>query len=127
GVDRVLDAIKPPARPPLVEEVLGAGRQTFRDGGLPPAAPGLQILKSAKDRQRIVRANPGASLVDLGDGVLAIDLHSKLNTIGGDTVQMLRAGVEEATANFAALLVCTDASDFSAGAHLMILFVQARV
>ncbi|OFW20449.1 MAG: hypothetical protein A3H97_21100 [Acidobacteria bacterium RIFCSPLOWO2_02_FULL_65_29] len=126
GVDRVLDAIKPPARPPLVEEVLGAGRQTFRDGGLPPAAPGLQILKSAKDRQRIVRANPGASLVDLGDGVLAIDLHSKLNTIGGDTVQMLRAGVEEATANFAALLVCTDAPDFSAGANLMLLLLEAR-
>ena len=32
--------------------VLRTGRNRFRDDGLPPAAPDLQILKSAKDRQR---------------------------------------------------------------------------
>jgi 3-hydroxyacyl-CoA dehydrogenase len=52
-----------------------------------------------------VASNPGASLVDLGDGVLAVDLHSKLNTIGADTVQILMNGLKEASANFAALVV----------------------
>ena len=132
GVGPVLEALKaletpkPPASPKLVEDLVRDRRQTFRDGGLPAAAPELQILKSAKDRQRIVRRNPGASLVDLGDGVLAIELHSKLNTIGGDTVQMLQAGVKEAAANFAALLVCTEAPDFSAGANLMLLLLEAQ-
>ena len=33
---------------------------------------------------KIVRKNAGASLVDLGDGVLALEFHSKMNAIGGD-------------------------------------------
>ena len=39
--------------------------------GLPPAAPDLLILQTAKSRNTVVRKNAGASLVDLGDGVLA--------------------------------------------------------
>src|SRR5262249_38969869 len=70
--------------------------------------------------------NAGASLVDLGDGVLAIELHSKMNAIGGDTIQMLHAGVKEAAANFAALVVGTDAANFSAGANLMLLLLEAQ-
>ena len=44
----------------------------------------LLILKDAKDRQKVVRKNAGASLVDLGDGVLALEFHAKMNAIGGD-------------------------------------------
>ena len=112
--------------PPLVAEVLASGRNRFRDGGVPPAAPDLQILRSAKDRQRIVRRNAGASLVDLGDGVLALEFHSKMNAIGADTVQMMHAGVKEAAANFAALVVGNDAPNFSAGANLTLLLLEAQ-
>ena len=38
----------------------------------PPAAPDLQILRAAKARSRVVKKNAGASLVDLGDGVLCV-------------------------------------------------------
>jgi len=107
-------------------EVLGAGAERFRDDGVPPAAPDLQILRSAKDRQRIVRKNAGASLVDLGDGVLALEFHSKMNAIGGDTIQMMHAGVKEAAANFSALVVGSDAPNFSAGANLMLLLLEAQ-
>ena len=114
------------ALPPLVADVLASGRNRFRGDGVPPAAPDLQILRSAKDRQRIVRRNAGASLVDLGDGVLALEFHSKMNAIGGDTVQMMHAGVKEAAANFAALVVGNDAPNFSAGANLMLLLLEAQ-
>jgi 3-hydroxyacyl-CoA dehydrogenase len=93
---------------------------------IPPAAADLQILKSAKDQQRIVKKNAGASLVDLGDGVLAVEFHSKMNAIGGDTIAMLHAGVKEAGANFAALVVGNDAPNFSAGANLMLLLLEAQ-
>jgi 3-hydroxyacyl-CoA dehydrogenase len=126
GIRAVVDALALSTPPALVADLLRGDRPRFRPGGVPPAAPDLQILKSAKDRQRIVRSNPGASLVDLGDGVLAIDLHSKLNTIGADTVTMLQAGVKEAAANFSALVVGTDATDFSAGANLMLLLLEAQ-
>jgi 3-hydroxyacyl-CoA dehydrogenase len=127
GVREVLEAMSDPGPiPPLVDEVLRAGRNRFRSDGLPPAGPGLQILKAAADRQQVVRRNPGASLIDLGDGVLAVEFHSKMNAIGGDTIQMLHAGVKEAGANFQALVVGNDAPNFSAGANLMLLLLEAQ-
>ncbi len=74
----------------------------------------------------IVKRNAGASLVDLGDGVLSVEFHSKMNAIGGDTIQMLQAGVKEASANFSALVVGNDAVNFSAGANLMLLLLEAQ-
>jgi len=86
----------------------------------------LQILKSARDQSRIVKKNAGASLVDIGDGVLAVEFHSKMNAIGADTLQMLQAGVREAERNFQALVVGNDAPHFSAGANLMLLLLEAQ-
>jgi 3-hydroxyacyl-CoA dehydrogenase len=123
GPFEILDAIGPHE---TFGDVFPAGRTRFREGGVPPAAPDLLILKSAKDRQRVVRRNAGASLVDLGDGVLAVEFHSKMNSIGGDTVQMLNAGVKEAATNFAALVVGNDAPNFSAGANLMLVLLEAQ-
>jgi 3-hydroxyacyl-CoA dehydrogenase len=126
GVRNVIDALKPADVPALVEDVLRTGRDRFRDAPLPPAAPDLQILKTAKEQNRIVRRNPGASLVDLGEGVLAVEFHSKMNAIGGDTVAMIDAGLKEATANFSALLIGNDAPDFSVGANLMLVLLEAQ-
>jgi 3-hydroxyacyl-CoA dehydrogenase len=74
----------------------------------------------------VLRKNAGASLVDMGDGVLRVEFHSKMNAIGGDTIQMLHAGVKEASQNFVALVVGNDAPNFSAGANLMLLLLEAR-
>ncbi len=127
GLEEVLDACGGAGPVPhLVEEILRSGRRRFREAGLPPAGPGLQLLKSARDRQQLVQRNPGASLVDLGDGVLAVEFHSKMNAIGADTLQMLQAGVTEAALNFQALVVGNDAPNFSAGANLMLLLLEAQ-
>ncbi len=112
--------------PPAVVEILRSGGQRFRDAPLQPAAPDLQILKAARDRSRLVRSNTSASLVDLGDGVLAVEFHSKMNAIGGDTLEIMRAGVAEATRNFTALVVGNEGVNFSAGANLMLLLVEAQ-
>jgi 3-hydroxyacyl-CoA dehydrogenase len=126
GIREVHEAAGVAAPPTMVATLLAGGRNRFRDHALPPAAPDLQILKSAKDRQKVVRRNAGASLVDLGDGVLAVEFHSKLNTIGGDTIQMLDAGLKEAAAGFAALVVGNEAPNFSAGANLMLVLLEAQ-
>ncbi len=112
--------------PPSVQTILDAGGNRFRSGGVPPAAPDLQILKAARERNRVVRRHADASLVDLEDGVLAVEFHSKMNTVGGDTVQMLQAGVAEAARNFAALVVGNDGPNFSAGANLMLVLLEAQ-
>src|SRR5262249_29886704 len=48
GIREVLEAVgdQQPV-PPLLDDMLRAGRNRFRDGSLPPAAPDLQILKAA--------------------------------------------------------------------------------
>jgi 3-hydroxyacyl-CoA dehydrogenase len=112
--------------PAIWQSALSSGRDRLRPGEVAPAGPDLQILRAAKDRSAVVRKNPGASLVDLGDGVLAVEFNSKMNTIGGDTLQMLQAGVKEASEHFVALVVGNDAPHFSAGANLLLLLLEAQ-
>ena len=127
GVRDVLEAIgHTGAVPHLVDEVLQSGRNRFRAGNVAPAGAGLQLLKTCKDQRPVVRRNAGASLVDLGDGVLAVEFHSKMNAIGADTLQMLQAGLAEAAANYQALVIGNDAPNFSAGANLMLLLLEAQ-
>jgi 3-hydroxyacyl-CoA dehydrogenase len=128
GVREVIDACGADASElaPLVTGVLADGRNRFREGLVPPAGPGLEILRAAKERLAVVRRNAGASLVDLGDGVLALEFHSKMNTIGGDTLDMLRAGIAELSHDFVALVVGNDGPNFSAGANLMLLLLEAQ-
>jgi 3-hydroxyacyl-CoA dehydrogenase len=131
GMDAVVRALGAdgPAAAPTLQRAFDAAAV----GGEQPApaldsrpGPGVHLLRNAKARSRVVKRNPGASLVDLGDGVLAIEFHSKMNAIGGDTIQMLNLGVAEASANFAALVVGNDALHFSAGANLMLLLLEAQ-
>jgi len=127
GVRSVLDAVPHGATAPaLAKQVLDAGRDRFRDGALPPAGAGLEILRSARERSRIVKQNAGASLIDLGDGVLAVEFHSKMNAIGGDAIEMLHAATREAASNFRALVVGNESVNFSAGANLMMVLMEAQ-
>lgn len=111
--------------PPLIAEALAAGRNRLREAPM-PARPGLLILTEAARRSQVVKKNAGASLVDLGDGVLAVQFHSKMNAIGGDTVAMIHAGITEAATNHRALVVGNEAPNFSAGANLMLVLLEAQ-
>jgi 3-hydroxyacyl-CoA dehydrogenase len=133
GIERVLE-VAMEVSPELLEagvpdrwrRVTASGRKRLRDGEVPSPSPDLQILRDAKDRSRVVKKNAGASLIDIGDGVLAVEFHTKMNAIGADTLQMLQAGAHEAAKNFAALVVGNDAPHFSAGANLMLLLLEAQ-
>ena len=60
----------------------------------------------------------GASLVDLGDGVLCVEFHSKMNAVGDDAVQMIRAGIEETNRGYEAMVIANQADNFCVGANL---------
>ncbi len=126
GLRTLVDACPAAPVPPLVAERLAAGADTFRDGRRVPAPAGVLRFADAKARTPVVAANPGASLVDLGDGVLGLELHSKMNALGGDAIAMVHKAVATAEAQFAALVVSTDAINFSAGANLMLLLLEAQ-
>jgi 3-hydroxyacyl-CoA dehydrogenase len=76
-------------------------------------------------KHRIIRENTGASLRDIGDGVACLEFHSKMNTIGGDIIDLLFASLEEVNKNFEGLVIANEGQHFSAGANLMLLMMEA--
>jgi 3-hydroxyacyl-CoA dehydrogenase len=77
----------------------------------------------------VVRKNSGASLVDLGDGIACIQLHSLKNAIGDDVVnfitQVLRQE-SDAVRDFNGFVITGDAENFSVGANLMQLLLAMQ-
>ncbi|MDR5696345.1 MAG: 3-hydroxyacyl-CoA dehydrogenase/enoyl-CoA hydratase family protein [Armatimonadota bacterium] len=129
------------ALPELVRDVLAAGDGSFyrrRNGTLeafdprerayrPVAWPeGVIVLAERKSQGAVVARNPGASLVDLGDGVGCVEFHSKMNAIGEDIVSMLHRALREADIRFDALVIGNQGQDFSVGANLMFLLIEAQ-
>jgi 3-hydroxyacyl-CoA dehydrogenase len=115
-----------PLGPFELADAIGLDDAEYRKSPLAPASAELELLRSARDREKVVGSNAGASLIDLGDGVLAVSLHSKMNAIGGDALEMLQRAVREASQNFAALVVAAEGPNFSVGANLMLLLLEAQ-
>jgi len=88
--------------------------------------PGTIILKSIKDRAGVIKKNSGASLIDIGDGVACLEFHSKMNAIGGDTLQMLKQALTEVEKNFLGLVVGNQGQNFCVGANLMLMLMEAQ-
>jgi len=91
-----------------------------------PDRHGVTVLKSVKERTGVIKSNPGASLIDLGDGVACLEFHSKMNSIGGDTVSMMNFSLDEVEKNFKGLVVGNQGGNFSAGANIMMLLLAAQ-
>jgi 3-hydroxyacyl-CoA dehydrogenase len=88
--------------------------------------PGVIALRDIKRARGVVKSNPGASLVDLGDGVLCLEFHSKMNALGEDMVQMVSGALDKVDSGFQALVVANDGENFSVGANLMMVLLAAQ-
>ena len=88
--------------------------------------PGVMVLAGIKRARGVVKTNPGASLLDLGDGVLCLEFHSKMNALGEDVVRMVTDALDEVERGFEALVVANDGENFSAGANLTAVLSAAQ-
>lgn len=126
--------------PPVIEKLLASGRNSFHESKngaetvfTPSGATekveqpsGIIILKSLKDAGREVDRNSGASLIDLGDGVICCEFHAKMNAIGADLIAMLHKGLKRLDTDFDAMIIANQAVNFSVGANLMLILVGAQ-
>ncbi len=127
--------------PENVQKMLDAGAETFYkyengtksfydlvNGGYQeiPDQAGVIVLKSVKDRTGVIKQNTGASLIDIGDGVACLEFHSKMNSLGGDTISMLKYAVDEVEKNHVGLVVGNQGGNFSAGANIMMILLAAQ-
>jgi 3-hydroxyacyl-CoA dehydrogenase len=129
------------ALPPLVTDLLASGKKSFYQSERgetsyfdvatkaykpAPQPEGILILKSLKERSREIEKNSGASLIDLGDGVIGCEFHSKMNAIGGDPLSMINKGLVRLRTDFDAMVIANQAVNFSAGANLMLILMTAQ-
>jgi 3-hydroxyacyl-CoA dehydrogenase len=94
-----------------------------------PAADGVTSLAVIKKARGVVKKNPGASVVDLGDGVAAVELHSKMNALGEDIVSLISQTLKatsQQVADFEAFVITGDSGNFSVGANLMQLLLAIQ-
>jgi 3-hydroxyacyl-CoA dehydrogenase len=122
-----------------VEEMLAAGHTSFykNENGLrlcyDPASkthkalPGQEarIALATLPQERVVWSNSGTTITDLGDGILNIAFHTKMNSIGGEVLEGLNKAIDLAEANYKGLVVSNEGANFSAGANVGMIFMLA--
>ncbi len=123
------------------ERLLAHGESWYRNGGAecfdpvtgaykPVAQPeGVARIATFRAANGVVKHNAGASLIDLGDGVACLELHSKKDAIGDDIVRLVTDTLRpdgDAVRNFEAFVISGDGDNFSVGANLMLLLLAVQ-
>lgn len=83
-------------------------------------------LKRYKKKNGVLKSNSGASLIDLGDGILLLEFHSHSNAIGLDIMQMINYAVDEVEKNYKGLVIGNQGKNFCVGANLGMILMEAQ-
>ena len=89
-------------------------------------APGVLLLSDVKLRSEPVAGNASASLWDIGDGILCLEFHSKMNAIDPDIMAMGRKAIELIPGCYKGLVIYNEGSNFSAGANIGLALFAAN-
>jgi 3-hydroxyacyl-CoA dehydrogenase len=88
-----------------------------------PGSESLIFLDA--QREKTIWKNSGCSIIDIGDGIINLEFHTKMNTIGGEIVQGFNKAIELAEKDFRGLVIANQGQNFSAGANLGLIFMFA--
>ena len=83
----------------------------------------IDVLKRSDQK---VMGNDGASLYDIGDGVALLEFHTKMNSVDNDIIEMMEKAAAEVDDNWEGLVIGNGSENFSAGANLMLVLMNAR-
>ena len=97
---------------------LGFPTKEYREIPRPAGHINLGLIKRTNG---VVEKNPGASLLDLGDGIFCLEFHTKMNAIGNETIAMMQKAIKRAEQDGTGLVIANEGSAFSAGANLMLV------
>lgn len=130
---------------PWVEKMLADGHSTFyqydgerKIGVYHPGKsayilldrnPAQIVLKQEKNCGRIINQNPGATLVDLGDGVCCVEFQTKMNALDQDIFNMIMDALDRVeSGEFQGVVIANDNPQaFSAGANLGMVLMAAKM
>ncbi len=140
GVDNFIAGLKLAKMPvpALLEKAAGKSFYRTQNGSLEylavdgayrsvERAPGVLLLADVKRRAKPLARNGSASVWDVGDGVLCLEFHSKMNALDGDSLAMLGKALELTGATAKALVIYNEGSNFSVGANIGLALYIANV
>ncbi len=91
-----------------------------------PTNPNVIVLKDLKAQGREIERNLSASLIDLGDGVLLLEFHSKANALDPDIFKMYEAGLKRLDTDFDGMVIGNQGEHFCAGANVFNIAMAAQ-
>ena len=124
---------------PWIHEMIAAGCPTFYklENGVKyfydietkayqviPGTENIISLETLRDDNTVWK-NSGTTIVDLGDGILNIEFHTKMNTIGGEVIEGINKAIDLAESDYKGLVISNDGDNFSAGANVGMIFMMA--
>jgi len=141
GVEKGIELMKAEGAEPAtwVTEMLASGSKSFysvKEGAtyyydIPsksqtkkPGQDGFIILDNIRKSNEVFK-NSGVVIEDIGDGILNVEFQSKMNTIGGDVLAGINKGIDLAEKDFQGLVVGNQATNFSVGANIGMIFMMA--
>ena len=74
----------------------------------------LEVLRSTNT----IWNNKGTTIIDLGDGVLNLEFHTKMNTIGQEVIEGINKAIDLAENEYSSLIISNEGANFSAGANV---------
>lgn len=89
-----------------------------------PGKSGFIILENLRANKPVWK-NVGATLHDLGDGVVNLEFQTKMNSIGSEILEAINKSIEIAEKDFKGLVIANNGQHFSAGANLAMMFMLA--
>lgn len=141
GVKKVLDDITEAGGKvaPWVQKMVDSRKETFyrvqngirqyydiRSESYQPV-PGQEglVLLSNITQENVIWKNSGVTIKDIGDGILNVEFHTKMNTIGGEILEGLNKAIDLAEAEYKGVVVYNEGQNFSAGANVGLIFMMA--
>lgn len=90
--------------------------------------PGLDsfiILDTLKAAGKKIWGNSGATVYDMGDEVIGLEFHTKMNSMGAEVIEGINTAIGMAEKSYKGLVIGNEGGNFSAGANLAMLFMYA--
>src|SRR5690554_3676440 len=141
GFDKGIELIEKQGKKvaPWLKEMKDSGAKTFykRENGqklyydiesksykVIPGTEELVILDALRDDHTVWK-NADSTIVDLGDGIINLEFHTKMNTIGSGVIQGIQKALDLAETEYKGLVISNTGENFSAGANVGMIFMLA--
>lgn len=141
GVEQGLEIMKAEGHEAAqwVKDMVASGQKSFynvKDGVLHyysipdkgmkevPGARELITLEHIRESNK-VWGNDDCSVIDLGDGILCVEFHSKMNTLGSGVLAGINKGIELAEKEYKGVVIANQGDNFTVGANLAMIFMMA--